>query len=86
MPVRHSVGARNAEIFCLPYNILLHFGHADKADLDAEDGLDRATLCKCDLVFAVPKEQLKEKRGSVSRARRRAIAEKVIRSLGLAGI
>ncbi|MGA3180540.1 MAG: hypothetical protein ABSF38_09380 [Verrucomicrobiota bacterium] len=54
--------------------------------LDAEDGLDWATLCKCDLVFAVPKEQLKEKRGSVSRARRRAIAEKVIRSLGLAGI
>jgi hypothetical protein len=48
--------------------------------------LDWATLCKCDLVFAVPKEQLKEKRGSVSRARRRAIAEKVIRSLGLAGI
>ena len=54
--------------------------------LDEADGLDWATLCKCDLVFAVPKEQLKEKRGSVSRARRRAIAEKVIRSLGLAGI
>jgi hypothetical protein len=34
----------------------------------------------------VPKEQLKDKRGCVSAARRRAIAEKVIRALGFAGI
>jgi hypothetical protein len=38
------------------------------------------------LIFAVPKDQLKVKRGSVSPARRRAIAEKVIRALGFAGI
>ncbi|MGA2557871.1 MAG: type II toxin-antitoxin system PemK/MazF family toxin [Verrucomicrobiota bacterium] len=54
--------------------------------LDEADGLDWATLCKCDLIFAVPKEQLKVKRGSVSLARRRAIAEKVIRTLGFAGM
>jgi len=54
--------------------------------LDEADGLDWATLCKCDLIFAVPKEQLKVKRGSVSLARRRAIAEKVIRALGFAGM
>ncbi len=54
--------------------------------LDQADGLDWATLCKCDLIFAVPKEQLKRKRGSVSPSRRRAIAEKVIRALGFAGI
>ena len=54
--------------------------------LDEADGLDWATLCKCDLIFAVPKEQLKTKRGAVSPVRRRLIAEKVIRALGLAGI
>ena len=54
--------------------------------LDEADGLDWATLCKCDLVFAVPKDELKNKRGTVSSARRRVIAEKVIRALGLAGI
>jgi hypothetical protein len=54
--------------------------------LDEADGLDWATLCKCDLIVAVPKEQLKEKRGSVSIPRRRAIAERVIRALGFAGL
>jgi hypothetical protein len=54
--------------------------------LDEADGLDWATLCKCDLIFAVPKEQLKMKRGMVSFARRRAIAERVIRALGFAGM
>jgi hypothetical protein len=54
--------------------------------LDEADGLDWATFCKCDLIFAVPKEQLKVKRGSVSLTRRRAIAEKVIRALGFAGM
>jgi mRNA-degrading endonuclease toxin of MazEF toxin-antitoxin module len=54
--------------------------------LDEADGLDWETLCKCDLVFAVPKEQLTRKRGSVTRERRRQIAEHVIRGLGLAGL
>jgi hypothetical protein len=54
--------------------------------LDESDGLDWGTLCKCDLVFAVPKEQLTRKRGAVSLARRRMIAERLIRALGLAGL
>jgi mRNA-degrading endonuclease toxin of MazEF toxin-antitoxin module len=54
--------------------------------LDVADGLDWETLCKCDLIFAVPKEQLTRKRGSVTQERRRQIAERVIRSLGLAGL
>jgi mRNA-degrading endonuclease toxin of MazEF toxin-antitoxin module len=54
--------------------------------LDAADGLDWATLCKCDLVFAVSKEQLTKRRGLVSRERRRQIAERLIRGLGLAGL
>jgi mRNA-degrading endonuclease toxin of MazEF toxin-antitoxin module len=54
--------------------------------LDKADGLDWETLCKCDLVFAVPKGQLTRKRGSVTHERRRQIAERVIRGLGLAGL
>lgn len=54
--------------------------------LDEADGLDWETLCKCDLVFAVPKEQLTRRRGSVTHERRRRIAENVIRALGLAGM
>jgi mRNA-degrading endonuclease toxin of MazEF toxin-antitoxin module len=54
--------------------------------LDEADGLDWETLCKCDLVFAVPKEQLTRRRGSVTLHRRRQIAERLIRALGLAGL
>jgi len=54
--------------------------------LDDADGLDWKTLCKCDLGFAAPKEQLTRKRGSVTIERRRQIAERVIRALGFAGL
>lgn len=54
--------------------------------LDEADGLDWATLCKCDLVFAVPKEQLTCRRETVTSLRRRQIAERVIRALGFAGL
>jgi mRNA-degrading endonuclease toxin of MazEF toxin-antitoxin module len=62
--------------------------HAEALEiiLDKADGLDWETLCKCDLVFAAPKEQLTRKRGSVTPERRRKIAENVIRGLGLAGL
>ena len=54
--------------------------------LDAADGLDWATLCKCDFVYAVEARQLGRRRGTVTHARRREIASKVIRGLGLAGL
>ena len=54
--------------------------------LDQSDGLDWATLCKCDLVYAVPTKQLSNKRGSVTLGRRPQIAERVIRALGFAGL
>ena len=54
--------------------------------LDQADGLDRDTLCKCDLIYAVPKSELVQRRGNVTAERRRAIAERIIRGLGLAGL
>jgi len=54
--------------------------------LDEADGLDWPTLCKCDLVYAADKKELTRYRGLVTPERRRAIAERVIRGLGLAGV
>lgn len=54
--------------------------------LDSADGLDWPTLCKCDLVYSVPADQLSNKRGSVVVARRREVAARVIRGLGLTGL
>ncbi len=54
--------------------------------LDRADGLDWPTLCKCDFVYSVPANQLSLKRGTVVTARRREIAARVIRGLGLAGL
>ncbi len=54
--------------------------------LDQADGLTWETLCKCDVVYAAPKADLVQRRGMVTGDRRRAIAERVIRGLGLAGL
>jgi mRNA-degrading endonuclease toxin of MazEF toxin-antitoxin module len=54
--------------------------------LDEADGLDWETLCKCDLVYTAPKGQLTKRRGVVTLERRRAIGERLIRGLGLAGL
>ena len=54
--------------------------------LDSADGLDWPTLCKCDFVYAVPADQLLRPRGSVVFSRRKEIAVRVIRGLGLAGL
>jgi len=47
--------------------------------------LNWETLCKCDVVYAAPKAELIKRRGVVAEERRRSIAERVIRALGLAG-
>lgn len=54
--------------------------------LDSADGLDWPTLCKCDFIYSVPIEQLSRSRGTVAPSRRREIAARVIRGLGLAGL
>ena len=51
--------------------------------LDSADQLDWETLIKCDLIYAVEKSQLKQKRGTVGMARRRQIARKIIQCTAL---
>jgi hypothetical protein len=50
--------------------------------LDTSDGLDWPTLCKCDLLYAIPKTELKEKRGAVTPERRRQIIATIHRANG----
>ena len=54
--------------------------------LDEADGLDWATLCKCDLIYDVAKPALTGKHGSVSPLRRRQIVAKIVSSFGWSAI
>ncbi len=54
--------------------------------LDHADGLDLQTLCKCDCIFAVERNQIKARRGTVSPERRRSIVAAIILSHGWKGI
>lgn len=50
--------------------------------LDQADGLDWETFCKCDLIIAVPRMELKRARGSVVLERRRQIVRTMIATHG----
>jgi hypothetical protein len=50
--------------------------------LNGADGLDWATLCRCDVLWLVEKTKLTQKRGSVSRVRRRQIVDKINAAMG----
>src|SRR5688572_27354469 len=47
--------------------------------LDAKDGLDWETLCRCDVLFLARKGELTRHRGTLSDARRRQLGQKIIR-------
>ena len=50
--------------------------------LDAADGMDWPTFCKCDCIFAVPRDEIKARRGTISDERRRAIISSIVQSHG----
>jgi mRNA-degrading endonuclease toxin of MazEF toxin-antitoxin module len=52
--------------------------------LDEADGLDWPTLCRCDLIYAVPREDLKGRRGKVSAARQSQLVRTLIAAHGWA--
>ena len=52
--------------------------------LDESDGLDRPSLCFCDLIHTVKKTDLSNRRGSVTFERRRQIIRTIIASHGWA--
>jgi len=50
--------------------------------LDTADGLDWQTLCKCDVIYAVPRTELKNRRGQVSPSRRPQLIRTIIAAHG----
>jgi hypothetical protein len=50
--------------------------------LDSADGLDWPTICKCDLIYAVPRDKIKNRRGEVTVARRRHLIHTIIGAHG----
>ncbi len=54
--------------------------------LDEADGFDWPTLCKCDLIYAVPREDLKGRRGLVSEPRRQKLVRTLIAAHGWADV
>lgn len=55
---------------------------AHEVVLDTADGMDWPTLCKCDLLHAVSKTDLKSRRGAVSGERRKQLVRASIAALG----
>jgi len=50
--------------------------------LDVEDGMNWETFCKCDLIYAVRRLDIKNRRGQVTIERQRIIVQTIIRSHG----
>ena len=50
--------------------------------LDRGDGLDWPTVCKCDLLYTLPKTALNAHRGTVTAERRRQIIATINRAMG----
>jgi len=54
--------------------------------LDAADGLDWATICHCDLIYAAPRADLKLKKGRVTEARQAPMVRTIIAAHGWASV
>ena len=54
--------------------------------LDRADGLDWETLVRCDLIYAVDKTELRQRRGTVTASRRRAIVQTILQTFAWAGL
>ena len=50
--------------------------------LNGADGLDWETLCRCDVLWLVEKAKLQQRRGTVTRVRRRQIVDKINAAMG----
>ena len=55
---------------------------ANEVLLDEADGLDWPTLCKCDCIYSVLREDIGTRRGTVTLARRQQIVETIIQTHG----
>jgi len=54
--------------------------------LDEADGLDWPTICKCDLVYAVSRDELKRRKGQVTDVRQSSLVRTMIAAHGWAAV
>ena len=54
--------------------------------LDNADGLNHETICYCDLIYSVPRSELRARGGLVVVERRRAIVRSILQSHGWVGL
>ena len=54
--------------------------------LDQSDGLEWPTLCKCDVIYAVPRDEIKHRRGQVALERRAQFVRTIIAAHGWAQV
>ena len=83
--VSHPLRAERKETVEVLLCTTLRAGHtpgAHEVVLNGADGLDWSTLCRCDLIYSIPRSDLTMLRGTVSVARRRDIIRKMIASHG----
>jgi mRNA-degrading endonuclease toxin of MazEF toxin-antitoxin module len=83
--VSHPNRAENKDMVEVVMCTSQHANRAPKSNeilLDEADGFDWPTLCKCDLIYAVPREDLKGRRGLVSESRRQQLVRTLIAAHG----
>lgn len=85
--ISHPLRAERKETVEVLLCTTLRTGHKTgphEVILNGGDGLDWSTLCRCDLIYSIPRSELTSLRGTVSIARRRDIIRKIIASHGWA--
>ena len=60
--------------------------NATEIVLDQADGLDWPTLCKYDLIYAVPRDELQPRKGQVTDARQSHLVRTMIAAHGWANV
>jgi hypothetical protein len=83
--VSHPLRAQRKETVEVLLCTTLRAGHdpgPHEVVLNGSDCLDWSTLCRCDLIYSIPRSDLTSLRGTVSIARRRDIIRKMISSHG----
>ena len=83
--VSHPLRAERRDTVEVLLCTTLRAGHSPaphETVLNGADGLEWSTLCRCDLIYSIPRSDLTTLRGIVSPARRRDIVRRIVASHG----
>jgi hypothetical protein len=75
---KRAAGKRWVEVLLCETQRAMRLAEPNEIILDEADGLDWATICHCDLIFAAARPDIKQFKGKVSEARRGQIVRTII--------